>query len=371
MRGVTPLVAPVPPDQSTLPNMSPEPDLPAFPDDSRHRRHTIIGVKPNRAATDSGTGPARTPGLPDESRPAPAPSTERGLGSAPWTAPHRPKRPSGPVPAPRPIKRAATAPITTAGRDSPIPIVRARELLATAEDRDTVFLTLLRAARARARYAGLLTVQGGAAIGRVALAEPTIDVAAINSVLIARRDVGVSRGRLEPPAAYRTDRVGRSEHRFDGAAIRRHDAADGVDHADRAARPRRRARSRIACTATSSSSTSPSCRARDRRVGCDRRLSCATRPPDIAPVGAPSSNVDTDFVDTKRMLAQPEQRWRVPDDVEPPPVDLRRGDRARSPPSRHARSTTCSPRSRERERVRRRRRGSPRRSTVRSRACRR
>jgi hypothetical protein len=62
--------------------------------------------------------------------------------------------------------------------------VRARELLATADDRDTVFLTLLRAARARARYAGLLTVQGGAAIGRVALAEIGIDIAAITKVLI-------------------------------------------------------------------------------------------------------------------------------------------------------------------------------------------
>jgi hypothetical protein len=60
----------------------------------------------------------------------------------------------------------------------------ARELLATADDRDTVFLTLLRAARTRARYAALLTVQGGAAIGRLALAEPGIDVAGVSKVLI-------------------------------------------------------------------------------------------------------------------------------------------------------------------------------------------
>ena len=57
--------------------------------------------------------------------------------------------------------------------------MRAREILATADDRDTVFLTLLRAARSRARYAGLLTVQGGVAIGRVALAEPSIDTLAV------------------------------------------------------------------------------------------------------------------------------------------------------------------------------------------------
>jgi len=82
------------------------------------------------------------------------------------------------------MARTAIEAIATAGRDSPLAVVRARELLATAEDRDTVFLTLLRAARARARYAGLLTVQGGAAIGRLALAESGIDTNAINSVLI-------------------------------------------------------------------------------------------------------------------------------------------------------------------------------------------
>jgi hypothetical protein len=74
--------------------------------------------------------------------------------------------------------------IVTAGRDSPLAVVRAREQLTRADDRDTVFLTLLRAARARARYAGLLTVQGGAAIGRVALAEPGIDTSAIQKVLV-------------------------------------------------------------------------------------------------------------------------------------------------------------------------------------------
>jgi hypothetical protein len=95
---------------------------------------------------------------------------------------------SGGVPRPLPLRALGSSPrptpIPTAGRDSPLPIVRAREILVTAEDRDTVFLTLLRAARSRARWAGLLTVQGGAAIGRVALAEPGIDSAAINTVLI-------------------------------------------------------------------------------------------------------------------------------------------------------------------------------------------
>ncbi len=83
-----------------------------------------------------------------------------------------------------PKRRIGSAPIVTVGRDSPLAIVRARDMLASAEDRDTVFLTLLRATRARARYAGLLTVQGGAAIGRVALAEPGLDTASIASMLI-------------------------------------------------------------------------------------------------------------------------------------------------------------------------------------------
>jgi HEAT repeat protein len=47
-----------------------------------------------------------------------------------------------------------------------------------------VFLTLLRATRSMARWAGLLTVQGGAAIGRLALAEPDLDVASVSTVLI-------------------------------------------------------------------------------------------------------------------------------------------------------------------------------------------
>jgi len=90
----------------------------------------------------------------------------RGSGLRPSVAPSRP------------------TPIPTEGRDAPLPIVRAREILATADDRDTVFLTLLRAVRSRARWAGLLTVQGGAALGRVALSEPGVDSAAIQTVLI-------------------------------------------------------------------------------------------------------------------------------------------------------------------------------------------
>jgi HEAT repeat protein len=131
----------------------------------RSRRMTLLGVDPNRAVTEP-TAPmvvTRTP-----TRPLP-------------TSPAR--RPSDPK-VQAPLPKVSSAPISTEGRDSPVPVVRAREMLATAEDRDTVFLTVLRAARSRARWAGLLTVQGGAAIGRVALAEPGLDAAGVQSVLI-------------------------------------------------------------------------------------------------------------------------------------------------------------------------------------------
>jgi hypothetical protein len=235
-------LAPVPSDAETLRLAGPEPLPQLYPDDiARGRRHTILGVVPTRASTDGGatrspeeetppSGTRRTSraSAPDLSGPATIPA----IASAPATIPNlslpragltpaAPAEPSG-SPAPssprssdpatvpsldsdttaapasggariteprvsglRPVSIAPrTAPIATQGRDSPLPIVRAREILATAGDRDTVFLTLLRAARSRARWAGLLTVQGGAAIGRVALAEPGIDAAAINTVLI-------------------------------------------------------------------------------------------------------------------------------------------------------------------------------------------
>ncbi len=150
---------------------------------ARSRSPTLMGVTPNRASNEA---PRVRDGVPDE--PVARPSVTFLSGPTANSIPKSvtdsasTKRPSAPVV--RPGKRAPTAAIATEGRDSPLPIVRAREQLAIAEDRDTVFLTLLRAARSRARWAGLLTVQGGAAIGRVALAEPGLDVAAVNTVLI-------------------------------------------------------------------------------------------------------------------------------------------------------------------------------------------
>lgn len=188
---VRPPVLPRPPDadeHKRVVDLEPEP--------ARERRTTLIGIKsppppvaevpvaeapvvsaavaperPVSAPIVRFIGPAITPSagiplaIPDSGR-------ARGAGRAV----------SGSM---RPLaRRAPTAPIETTGRDGPLHVVAARELLATAEDRDTVFLTLLRAARGRARWAGLLTVQGGAVIGRVALAEPGLDTSALQTVLI-------------------------------------------------------------------------------------------------------------------------------------------------------------------------------------------
>ena len=175
----TSVLAPIAPGDATMkmavadlptPDPAEPPDAaePATDEHGRQRRLTMLGVNPNRAVTEAGVAPGEPP-----------------LPFALTMLAPLPKGPAGPVRATirKPI-RAETAPLEDLGKDSPLPIARARELLATAADRDAVFLTLLRAARSRARYAGLLTVQGGAAIGRLALAESGIDISGITGVLI-------------------------------------------------------------------------------------------------------------------------------------------------------------------------------------------
>jgi hypothetical protein len=160
----------------------------------RLRNPTLIGIEPSRATKRSSEPPrTRRDGVPEEPVPRPmvtfhTPSSGGAAGNSPSTGIPKAvlpdsgpkKRPGGP----RPLRRPPTTPIPTEGRDTPLPISRAREMLAIADDRDTVFLTLLRAARSRARWAGLLTVQGGAAIGRVGIAEVGLDVSAVHTVLI-------------------------------------------------------------------------------------------------------------------------------------------------------------------------------------------
>jgi len=146
------------------------------PEPISKKRSTLVGINAVKATTAEATR--------DPVRPRPR---NDGVPEEPFAPPQISFAPTAPLIAPPAPDRRRTSqpqPITTAGRDSPLAIVRARELLATAEDRDTVFLTLLRAARSKARYAALLTVQGGAVIGRVALAEQGVDVGAIANVLL-------------------------------------------------------------------------------------------------------------------------------------------------------------------------------------------
>ncbi len=185
-RPPAPLRAPTPPPDTIVADVPP--DSSASP--LRSSRRTIVGVAASRPITDRMASlgarlPAPPPirdGLPEDPLPPPIVSFSGSgpipkainEGGTPTSRPSAKVRPRSP----------ATQPITTEGRDSPLPIISAREMLAVAEDRDSVFLTLLRAARSRARWAGLLTVQGGAAIGRVALAEPGLDTKAVTTVLI-------------------------------------------------------------------------------------------------------------------------------------------------------------------------------------------
>ena len=92
------------------------------------------------------------------------------------------------APQPTPGDAVIRAPLagadTPEAQHAPMSPVVAREALHVADSRDRIFMLLLRALRSRARYAGLLTVQGGAVIGRLAIAEPHLDVASIGTVLL-------------------------------------------------------------------------------------------------------------------------------------------------------------------------------------------
>ncbi|MFN0252220.1 MAG: hypothetical protein ACKV2T_35415 [Kofleriaceae bacterium] len=191
--------APTPPPDTIVADVPPE----SVASPLRSSRRTIMGVaaQPSRPITDrmsslgsrppAGSQPVpvfpptvtqRRDGAPADPLPPPIVSFS-GSGPVPKAINDGGTPPSGRSGKDRP-RSPATQPITTEGRESPLPIISAREMLAVAEDRDSVFLTLLRAARSRARWAGLLTVQGGAAIGRVALAEPGLDTKAVTQVLI-------------------------------------------------------------------------------------------------------------------------------------------------------------------------------------------
>ena len=164
------------------------------------------------------------PGMPPAttaSRPvtiAPEPSAPEPVAADEISTPSEvplPRMPTAPPQGPPPV--AGTGRIVrpgTGGRiptareievppgDGPITPVTAREALSTASERDEIFTLLLRAIRSRARWTGLLTVQGGAAIGRLAIAEPGLDTDAVASVLIP----------LDVASAFRTSILERRHH---------------------------------------------------------------------------------------------------------------------------------------------------------------
>ena len=138
---------------------------------------------------------------------------------------------------------------------------RARELLATAEDRDTVFLTLLRAARRARARPGCSPCRAAPRSAASRSPSPASTPRRSRTVLIPLDVVSPFRTVVhEPAAAHRPARVGDPGIDAMVDADRRHDAAVGAADADRAARSRRRDRRRAPrALAISSSPTSPSC----------------------------------------------------------------------------------------------------------------
>ena len=117
--------------------------------------------------------------------PSPAPADSDALGRQDTTPLDRvsDERQAAPAqPAPPPAESPGR--VGTALASTPLDPALAIQALAEAEERDAIFNLLLRAIRSRARYAGLLTVQGDAALGRIAMAEDDLDRDQITQVLI-------------------------------------------------------------------------------------------------------------------------------------------------------------------------------------------
>jgi Type II secretion system (T2SS), protein E, N-terminal domain len=84
---------------------------------------------------------------------------------------------------------------------TPLEPREAAQKLAQAGDRDAIFGLLVRAARARARYAGLLTVQGATAFGRIAIEGDALDPD-IGQVAIPLAAAAALRGAYDSGAPY-------------------------------------------------------------------------------------------------------------------------------------------------------------------------
>ncbi|HWM86411.1 MAG TPA: hypothetical protein VNO33_11250, partial [Kofleriaceae bacterium] len=143
---------------------------------------------------DSGAMTAPLPRAGEDGRPVGIVSGEIGPNEAsgpPVEA--APPAPSGPVASPE-SGSTTQAFRRMAGFDPrPLAMSEARAMLAQADHRDVVFETLLRAIRAHTWYVGILTVQGGAAIGRIAIAGDEVEQTEIGQVLIP----------LDTPSSFR------------------------------------------------------------------------------------------------------------------------------------------------------------------------
>ncbi len=114
----------------------------------------------------------------DSSRPAPPPE------AVPSEIHDRTERRAVQMDSVPPPAAAAPAPAPAIEGDlSALPPSQARDALSAAEHRDEIFTLLLRAMLHRTSYAALLTIQGGAAIGRLAITGGALDPA-VKDVLI-------------------------------------------------------------------------------------------------------------------------------------------------------------------------------------------
>ena len=135
----------------------------------------------------------------DEARaPADAPSAQAAAPVVP--APKAP--PEAPVQAPARAEPAPARAEPAALDVSPLTAVAARNALGAQQDRDLIFNILLRAIRSQAWYAGLLTIQGGVAIGRIAIMGDQVDRAMITQVLIPVEDAPAFRTTVSSAAPY-------------------------------------------------------------------------------------------------------------------------------------------------------------------------
>ncbi len=109
-----------------------------------------------------------------------------------------------PAPATRPAATAPSVPSvpSSAADPSPLSIEAAREAIDAANDRDGIFESLCRGARARLPFAAILTVHGELAAGKLALGGAWLDKHALAGVSVA----------LDKPSPFRAAAVGRAPY---------------------------------------------------------------------------------------------------------------------------------------------------------------